>query len=194
MKPAYGLLTGVMVIVAVAALLGVIGEKGLFSAETASWVQGLGTIAAILASAWIATLPLEAEARKRREARIELVNTITDTVDVVTTEIHPICAALKGHDAQAAAAAWKTWKTAPATLMLDPLLAMPIREWPDPMLFRRVVALGSAISRVANSDPEGRMQFGQPSQDDYDRLIPHVLELEARETEYRNSLAGLRAG
>jgi hypothetical protein len=181
------LIFGILIMVSVAILGAVGSEEGWLSSQMADWVQGLGTVGAILGTAWIASFPLKAEVRRRQEDRLELLNTISETVEVVLSELEPILLGLEARDRNAVDQAWEQWRVGPPNAMFDTLLAMPTSSWPSPRLYRDVAKLAASVKIVVQSRPGGDMSFGR-DQADYDHMIPKALAVRVAAGNYRQTL------
>jgi DNA-binding transcriptional regulator of glucitol operon len=70
-RPLLGFFAGIFVIVAVACFLGAATQPAIFTSVLGTWVQGLGSVGAILAAIWVSTVPLQVQREERRRVHQE---------------------------------------------------------------------------------------------------------------------------
>ena len=79
-------LLAVLAIAALALAIGWVGglgfQRGYWTEITAAWVQAIGTVVAIAATAWTAQTPVRAEAERRRQARADFINALSDSAEL----------------------------------------------------------------------------------------------------------------
>jgi hypothetical protein len=128
---------------------GLIASKGVFSQETAAWVQALGAIAAIAATGWFATLPLRHAQESARAAKRREITEITWAATEAKASLENIRAAVERNDERAAHRAFSAARNkTDADAALRSWLQVPARDWPNVSVYVRAQALVDAIDRL----------------------------------------------
>jgi len=123
-------------IAAVAFAVGWIGglgfQRGYWTEVTAAWVQAVGTVVAIAATAWTAQTPIRAEADRRRQARADFINALTDSAELSLRGVDRLRSAMAGQGNFTAAC--QSLNDADAAV-LRKLLDGAIDTWPSARLY-----------------------------------------------------------
>lgn len=113
-----------------------IAAKGLFSQETAAWVQAIGAIAAIFVAAWLASIPIRQAEQARRASKRDFVNAIIDAAQIATQHFEAVLASIAARDPRAFSEGVRQIEIGDFSA-LKALLKEPISTWPSPQLYVR---------------------------------------------------------
>lgn len=155
------------------------------SGEVASWVQGVGTIAAIVVTAWVGLAPLRHAEAERRAAKQSFNLALRDAIewsdDLLAGSIDHL---RNGRDAEARSELWKTRITSPGR-PLQHMLNHPLTEWPSADAFSFSHAYLNCVQQMVEAgeawgiagERRSREQPGRP----WEEAARETEEREARE-------------
>lgn len=139
--------------IALAAVLAVwffgslIAAKGLFSQETAAWVQAIGAVAAIMAAGWTAQLPIRAAAEKAAQDHDRELDEISIAMGDAQEMFADLRQALDRGDRVLIDCAYIEFrKRGDEDAALRSWLTLPARDWPNVSLYVRANRLVAEIS------------------------------------------------
>lgn len=161
--------------IALAAILAVwffgslIAAKGIFSQETAAWVQAIGAVAAIIAAGWAAQLPLKQELKRRRDAEAHLLSSIEIAGILVGHDLAQTRGAASNKNIEAFNKAIGSAKSDGAKA-LGRYLDLPITNWPSVSLYVSAAELLRCASEY-RSRAEGVASYIQ-----YDGSLAHLAK------------------
>lgn len=112
-----------------------IAAKGLFSQETAAWVQAIGAVAAIAATGYYASLPGRLEERRRRQEANGRLAATTFAFRATWIIANPIAEALDRNEYGSAVSLMKAAETTPVFSAADAYLKLTPDQWPSARLF-----------------------------------------------------------
>lgn len=129
-------------------VLGSVGyEHGVWSSEMASWVQGLGSVAAVGVACWFGVLPMWRETRMRAEGRLIFLSALRYAALGAVSDVARTTMAIgRGADA---ANELKKFRDRNPGAALERLLAEPPSAWPSNVLYVDVSQICGFIDHIA---------------------------------------------
>lgn len=152
MKRTY-LLTAAGALVAAVPVIASALVNGLTSSETASWIQAVGTIAAVLIAVWAAQAPLRHLAKDRSERRADYLQAVVLSVMPAYLYLQPTMAKIRAGDWSGFSALARELDPG-NTKALRRLLEEPVSNWPSAMLYVEAQKLLSVIDRYIDQVPK----------------------------------------
>ncbi|MFZ0268358.1 hypothetical protein [Caulobacter sp.] len=182
-------------VVAVVTAITVIGaalnsESGLFGAEAAAWAQAGGTIGALLIAVYVAQITIEAEQHRRRLAAADLVNAITDTVDMALNDIDRMRQAVKRASPTEMANAVAAYDPSTA-FPLGHLLKLSVERWPSPIVFMRTTAVNEHRAQFVDNALRVAAHLKDGMLAEWNSLRSLEANLDKSEVAFRQSVAGI---
>lgn len=109
---------------------------GPFGQSAAAWAQAIGTVGAIVASAYYATKQINAQAQQRRDDREELIQAIRNSAEYAIASFSLVDQALPNSRIDefrmVVHAIEQTWST-----VIREFMDLPIDRWPSPFIYLR---------------------------------------------------------
>lgn len=135
-------------------------QKVISNAGAASWVQGIGTIAAFFAAIWAGTIPLRVQ-RDRSRAFARAISHVANLAERDLNQINRFVLEEDGYSAWLMALNYVNGGL-PETF--GAILKMPFADWPSPELFVRV--------RQAHAKFEGLVKAVKKARDEDEMAAP----------------------
>lgn len=157
---------GVAVVLCVFVLGSVGYEHGPWSSEMASWVQGLGSVAAVGVACWFGVLPMWRENQMRAEGRLIFLSALRYAALGAVSDVARTTIAI-GQGADAAKELTRLRDRSPGAA-LERLLTEPPSAWPSHVLYVDVSQICGFIDHIAamqapgpNATPAERAHFAE---------------------------------